>query len=129
MQSGLPLPEATKRMLLLLLLLELAVPAPYGVLRSRLPRCSCLAMAQQSNSKKPTIRMESKNAVAAIPICGSGHSTVAALFSCLLFDRYPLRSCSCFLCFGLSSKRGDTKPHVVLETNSEKVLSVCLSDR
>ena len=85
---------------------------PDGVFGSRLPRCGCFAMTQQSYSEKHTNRTKSINTAPAVPICGSGHAAAAALFSCLSFDRCLPRAYS-FLFLFRSFKPGDTKPHAV----------------
>ena len=58
-----------------------------GLFESKLPRCSCLAMAQQSYSEKHTKRTEFRIALPVVPICGSGRAASATLFRGLPFGR------------------------------------------
>ena len=61
--------------------------APDGLLGSRLPRCSCIAMVQQSHSNMHTIMAEPRNAIPVVPICGFGRAAAEALSRCLSFER------------------------------------------
>ena len=90
--------------------------APDELFGSRLPRCSCLDMAQQSHCKKHTNRTEPRNAVPVVPIGGAQRRRR------LSFDR-ELSVLVRVVCLLWSFKPGDAKPHVIFQKTPHHMLS------